>query len=201
VGRGVVGLLDATVIAIALDAHGGVRVAGVELLGLGVRVGVLVVLGLLAVGLEDDASPPAGRLVGRLVGLVLVAGRGLRGGRVGLRDVTAVPVALDAHGGVGVARALLGRVGGRLGLLVVGRPLADVLDDEPAVPVAAAVLARRLLDGSGARVLGRVLVGVVLVARRRVGRGVVGLLDVTVVAVALDANRRVLVARARLARG
>src|SRR5262249_25730727 len=124
-----------------------------------------------------------GRLLDRLIGVVLVAGRGDRGRRVGLRDVPAVPVALDAHGAVGVARVLLGRVGRRVGRLVVRRPLARVLGGR-----------------AGARGLPEGLRGVVLVPRGRDGRGVVGLRHVAVAAAALDADRRVVVARAGLIR-
>ena len=84
-----VGLQDRATAARAVHPHRRVGVARVVLLRRGVRMSALAVPGLLAQRLDVHATPPGG-LVGRLGGLVVVAGRGLRRRRVDLLDVTVV---------------------------------------------------------------------------------------------------------------
>src|SRR5262245_2114938 len=188
------------VVPVAVDADRRVRVAAGMAAALGpaevlLRDGqserALCALGLLADDLDPEAAAAtvvavtAGRiLVGLLVRVVVV--RGLRLGRdvVGLRDVPAVAVAEHAKRRVLVARALLLGLGGSLRELLVRGLLEGDLDSGRA--------------GAAVQVLVDVLVGVVVVRRPGLGRHVVRLPDVAVVAVAGHANRSVLVLCAEL---
>ena len=150
---------------------------------------------LAAIGREPAAVTPASAgvrarslvLTGRLRRPVHVRSSRVRRGLVRLRHRTVVARAQDPDGDVLVRRALLDGCGECRRVLIV----ACRLPGDLAAAAAAA--------GSGLGLAGRLL-GRVRVACRRVGRCGVRLRDVSVVAVALHANRSVLVRRALLGR-
>src|SRR5215217_517948 len=175
-----VGLIDLAAVAGAVDADRDVVVGRLDLLRVCIRVRGLVVVGRLVGDLSAAAAALAGvaglLLIGRLMRAVGVAPGRERARGVGLLHRAVIARAVDPHYHVVVGRLDLHRVRTRVrGLVLLGCLIGHL----------------RACPGL---ILGRRLVGLVLVAGDCCGAGRVGLVDRAAVARAEDPDVDVAVA-------